>query len=147
MEGEAQQQHPPFPINTTTNPHLTPNYPLNSLLSPPPPAQHHNLPPLDQEPLPLDIDWASLLSSCEVDPTASASSSTAVEIGGDVGQVRVGGRNRGYKGRACEGKRKKAVGAPQRVAFHTRSVEDVLDDGYKWRKYGQKAVKNSSHPR
>ncbi|KAJ8499831.1 hypothetical protein OPV22_010383 [Ensete ventricosum] len=24
---------------------------------------------------------------------------------------------------------------------------DVLDDGYKWRKYGQKVVKNSLHPR
>ncbi|EPS66166.1 hypothetical protein M569_08613, partial [Genlisea aurea] len=35
----------------------------------------------------------------------------------------------------------------QRVAFHTRSEQDVLDDGYKWRKYGHKSVKNSSHPR
>jgi hypothetical protein len=24
---------------------------------------------------------------------------------------------------------------------------DVLDDGYKWRKYGQKVVKNTQHPR
>ena len=24
---------------------------------------------------------------------------------------------------------------------------DVIDDGYKWRKYGQKAVKNSPYPR
>nr|WAJ60202.1 WRKY family protein 10 [Heracleum moellendorffii] len=29
---------------------------------------------------------------------------------------------------------------PPRVAFHTRSSEDILDDGYKWRKYGQKSV-------
>ncbi|PWA93842.1 WRKY domain-containing protein [Artemisia annua] len=36
---------------------------------------------------------------------------------------------------------------PSRVAFHTRSSEDILDDGYKWRKYGQKSVKNSHHPR
>lgn len=43
------------------------------------------------------------------------------------------------------GKKKKNV--PQRVAFHTRSEEDILDDGYKWRKYGQKSVKNSVHPR
>ncbi|XP_052210320.1 probable WRKY transcription factor 43 [Diospyros lotus] len=42
--------------------------------------------------------------------------------------------------------KKKALNPP-RIAFHTRSSEDVLDDGYRWRKYGQKAVKNSLHPR
>ncbi|PKI50920.1 hypothetical protein CRG98_028650 [Punica granatum] len=47
--------------------------------------------------------------------------------------------------RKVTGRSKKSV--PQRVAFHTRSADDVLDDGYRWRKYGQKAVKNSSHPR
>ncbi|CAI9755478.1 unnamed protein product [Fraxinus pennsylvanica] len=36
---------------------------------------------------------------------------------------------------------------PPRVAFHARSAEDILDDGYKWRKYGQKTVKNSIHRR
>ncbi|KAF8107235.1 hypothetical protein N665_0124s0032 [Sinapis alba] len=34
-----------------------------------------------------------------------------------------------------------------RVAFLTRSDIDNLDDGYRWRKYGQKAVKNSPYPR
>lgn len=34
-----------------------------------------------------------------------------------------------------------------RFAFHTRSHVDILDDGYRWRKYGQKAVKNSKFPR
>ncbi|KAJ1702928.1 hypothetical protein LUZ63_002707 [Rhynchospora breviuscula] len=34
-----------------------------------------------------------------------------------------------------------------RFCFQTRSDIDVLDDGYKWRKYGQKVVKNSLHPR
>ncbi|KAI5078718.1 hypothetical protein GOP47_0006389 [Adiantum capillus-veneris] len=33
------------------------------------------------------------------------------------------------------------------VALETKSVADILDDGYKWRKYGQKPVKNSKHPR
>ncbi|KAG8055529.1 hypothetical protein GUJ93_ZPchr0001g29840 [Zizania palustris] len=41
--------------------------------------------------------------------------------------------------------RKKA--SRPRFAFQTRSVNDILDDGYRWRKYGQKAVKNSTHPR
>ncbi|KAL9275797.1 WRKY transcription factor 23-like protein [Drosera capensis] len=34
-----------------------------------------------------------------------------------------------------------------RVAFMTKSEVDHLEDGYKWRKYGQKAVKNSPFPR
>ncbi|KAF3784878.1 putative WRKY transcription factor 75 [Nymphaea thermarum] len=34
-----------------------------------------------------------------------------------------------------------------RYAFQTRSQVDILDDGYRWRKYGQKAVKNNKHPR
>ncbi|KAJ7557658.1 hypothetical protein O6H91_04G004500 [Diphasiastrum complanatum] len=34
-----------------------------------------------------------------------------------------------------------------RYAIQTRSEKDILEDGYKWRKYGQKAVKNSPYPR
>nr|GMD79234.1 probable WRKY transcription factor 75 [Ipomoea batatas] len=34
-----------------------------------------------------------------------------------------------------------------RFAFQTRSQVDILDDGYRWRKYGQKAVKNNRFPR
>lgn len=34
-----------------------------------------------------------------------------------------------------------------RFAFVTKSEIDHLDDGYRWRKYGQKAVKNSPFPR
>ncbi|XP_050204413.1 probable WRKY transcription factor 13 isoform X2 [Mercurialis annua] len=34
-----------------------------------------------------------------------------------------------------------------RFCFKTMSDIDVLDDGYKWRKYGQKVVKNTLHPR
>ncbi|GAB2282958.1 WRKY Transcription Factor [Dionaea muscipula] len=34
-----------------------------------------------------------------------------------------------------------------RFCFKTMSDVDVLDDGYKWRKYGQKVVKNTHHPR
>ncbi|KFK26392.1 hypothetical protein AALP_AA8G242700 [Arabis alpina] len=42
-------------------------------------------------------------------------------------------------------KEKKKV--KERVAFKTRSEIDVLDDGFKWRKYGKKMVKNSPNPR
>ncbi|KAI4386404.1 hypothetical protein MLD38_004336 [Melastoma candidum] len=35
----------------------------------------------------------------------------------------------------------------QRVAFLTKSEIENLEDGYRWRKYGQKVVKNSPFPR
>ena len=34
-----------------------------------------------------------------------------------------------------------------KYAFQTRSQVDILDDGYRWRKYGQKVVKNNKFPR
>ncbi|KAJ8448800.1 hypothetical protein Cgig2_011421 [Carnegiea gigantea] len=34
-----------------------------------------------------------------------------------------------------------------RIAFRMRSEIDVVEDGYKWRKYGKKMVKNSPNPR
>ncbi|KAK1666757.1 hypothetical protein QYE76_054916 [Lolium multiflorum] len=40
-----------------------------------------------------------------------------------------------------------AAAAGNKIAFRTRSEEEVLDDGYKWRKYGKKSVKNSPSPR
>ncbi|URE24565.1 WRKY [Musa troglodytarum] len=48
------------------------------------------------------------------------------------------------------GKKTKKGQKPQnepRFAFKTRSEVDYLEDGYRWRKYGQKAVKNSPFPR
>jgi len=53
-----------------------------------------------------------------------------------------GGKEKGIK----VGGRGKKVTRP-RFAFQTRSANDILDDGYRWRKYGQKAVKNSAYPR
>ncbi|GMN36054.1 hypothetical protein TIFTF001_005732 [Ficus carica] len=35
----------------------------------------------------------------------------------------------------------------ERVAFKTQSEVEILDDGFKWRKYGKKMVKNSPNPR
>ncbi|XP_038883389.1 probable WRKY transcription factor 13 [Benincasa hispida] len=43
-------------------------------------------------------------------------------------------------------KGRKKVREP-RFSFKTMTDVDVLDDGYKWRKYGQKIVKNTLHPR
>ncbi|XP_042503382.1 probable WRKY transcription factor 75 [Macadamia integrifolia] len=48
--------------------------------------------------------------------------------------------------KAGKKKGEKKVRKP-RYAFQTRSHVDILDDGYRWRKYGQKAVKNNKFPR
>ncbi|GAU45046.1 hypothetical protein TSUD_198340 [Trifolium subterraneum] len=44
-------------------------------------------------------------------------------------------------------KRKNTKQRPPRITFKTRTDVDHLDDGYRWRKYGQKPVKNSPYPR
>uniref|UniRef100_A0A0D6R286 WRKY domain-containing protein n=1 Tax=Araucaria cunninghamii TaxID=56994 RepID=A0A0D6R286_ARACU len=51
------------------------------------------------------------------------------------------GNKRGSRGKGDQRIRK------PRYAFQTRSQVDILDDGYRWRKYGQKAVKNNLYPR
>ncbi|KAJ4806933.1 WRKY transcription factor [Rhynchospora pubera] len=35
----------------------------------------------------------------------------------------------------------------ERIAFRMKSVAEIIDDGFKWRKYGKKSVKNSPNPR
>ncbi|KAG6505538.1 probable WRKY transcription factor 50 [Zingiber officinale] len=48
--------------------------------------------------------------------------------------------------RSCNLKRSSSSSS-SRVAFITKSEKEILDDGYKWRKYGKKAVKSSPNPR
>ncbi|KAL4564484.1 hypothetical protein LXL04_028548 [Taraxacum kok-saghyz] len=38
-------------------------------------------------------------------------------------------------------------GKKDKVAFKTKSQVEILDDGFKWRKYGKKMVKNNPNPR
>ena len=40
----------------------------------------------------------------------------------------------------------RAVREPQ-IVVQTTSEVDILDDGYRWRKYGQKVVKGNPNPR
>ncbi|KZV56028.1 putative WRKY transcription factor 71 [Dorcoceras hygrometricum] len=49
-------------------------------------------------------------------------------------------------GSKCKKKGEKKQREP-RFAFMTKSEVDHLEDGYRWRKYGQKAVKSSPYPR
>lgn len=44
-------------------------------------------------------------------------------------------------------RKKERGGGCNRIAFRTKSELEILDDGFKWRKYGKKSVKNSPNPR
>ncbi|KAL3499296.1 hypothetical protein ACH5RR_038389 [Cinchona calisaya] len=91
-----------------------------------------------------EIDWATILSSTSpINNVEQNSISPNVSL--TTRNIRDGEYNLNRNKVIKPGKAKKYV--PARIAFHTRSSEDILDDGYKWRKYGQKTVKNSSHPR
>ncbi|GAU37265.1 hypothetical protein TSUD_319190, partial [Trifolium subterraneum] len=45
------------------------------------------------------------------------------------------------------GMKENTVEVSPRITFRTRSQLEIMDDGYKWRKYGKKSVKNSPNPR
>ncbi|KAJ4846731.1 hypothetical protein Tsubulata_041558 [Turnera subulata] len=111
------------------------------------------LPP--QQPLPSPASSA-LPESSEVlnnpaTPNSSSISSSSNEAGND-GQASKGGdeeeqdQDKTKKQLKPKKKNQKRQREP-RFAFMTKSEVDHLDDGYRWRKYGQKAVKNSPYPR
>ncbi|VFQ92252.1 unnamed protein product [Cuscuta campestris] len=57
-------------------------------------------------------------------------------------------RDRGrLQNQHAKGRRRGRRMRQPRFAFMTKSEVDHLEDGYRWRKYGQKAVKNSPFPR
>ncbi|KAJ4832174.1 hypothetical protein Tsubulata_008990 [Turnera subulata] len=129
-------QNPPPPYLFTSS-----MLPSASLQPPPPPISHepHRVLP--------DIDWVSLLSgqaglgeNSRPLMMESTSSVMAEQYGADQESMK------GSRDKKKGGSRMKKASRP-RFAFQTRSAEDILDDGYRWRKYGQKAVKNSKYPR
>lgn len=144
MDGDGDHAPPPPPLlplpSQASSFLFTPSLPSSSmhphLQLPPPPLPP--LPPLQAQIL-GDIDWATLLSAqtglSDLYPRAEGTSSVmAEEEKGSIKDRRKGVRTT-----------RKAT--RPRFAFQTRSVDDILDDGYRWRKYGQKAVKNSIYPR
>ncbi|KAI4379633.1 hypothetical protein MLD38_005907 [Melastoma candidum] len=62
---------------------------------------------------------------------------------GDFGST--SGHNEGSSNDGGRPEKKKDV--KERFAFKTRSEIEILDDGFKWRKYGKKMVKNCPNPR
>lgn len=131
------QDQPPLPSPTPPLfPPLNPPYVFTPSL---PSSLLH--PPLEPQILP-DIDWVSLLSGQpglgENGPMLESTSVIAHNGGEEDKGIKENNKRKGSR-------MKKAT--RPRFAFQTRSADDILDDGYRWRKYGQKAVKNSIYPR
>uniref|UniRef100_A0A0D9XS70 WRKY domain-containing protein n=1 Tax=Leersia perrieri TaxID=77586 RepID=A0A0D9XS70_9ORYZ len=83
-------------------------------------------------------------SNSKDDATRSPHDSSAGDGAGDGDGLQVAGGSGGGGGGRKRGEKKERR---PRFAFQTRSQVDILDDGYRWRKYGQKAVKNNKFPR
>ncbi|MED6210391.1 WRKY Transcription Factor [Stylosanthes scabra] len=66
--------------------------------------------------------------------------------GGGGGDIAAAMKMKIKKMKGGSGRGRRKVREP-RFCFKTMSDVDLLDDGYKWRKYGQKVVKNTQHPR
>ncbi|KAK4338468.1 hypothetical protein RND71_042955 [Anisodus tanguticus] len=99
-----------------------------------------------------NIDWAGLLSgSINNEPIATLSNvpinprNIMIE-GGEQHQQQLQEQQHGELLCRYKGKFRKMKYVPPRIAFHTRSTEDILDDGYKWKKYGQKAINSLTAP-
>jgi hypothetical protein len=137
--------------------------PLPPVVAEPQPEQQHactDAPPtslapgaaMSCPPPPAAVDWASLLlppsTSGASEVGCGVSAVTTVAAGSKAGATAGEGDNSKTvkAGKQGGGRGKNKVSRP-RFAFQTRSENDILDDGYRWRKYGQKAVKNTAFPR
>lgn len=82
--------------------------------------------------------------SCQV---LFPSSSVDHRLSGDQTQINTSSSLQQHNTNKEEKHKSKKKEREARFAFQTRSQVDILDDGYRWRKYGQKAVKNNPFPR
>ncbi|XP_010910323.2 uncharacterized protein [Elaeis guineensis] len=146
LDGEG----PPMPQFPYFSPPLAPG--LSQYC--PPPDLSNQLQQQQQEPssvlscggAPPAIDWASLFLPSPIVLPQPMPAGLLQSVGRPgEGEADATGGGGGVKEKGKGGRTKK-VSRP-RFAFQTRSPNDILDDGYRWRKYGQKAVKNSTYPR
>ncbi|XP_006658215.1 probable WRKY transcription factor 57 [Oryza brachyantha] len=104
-----------------------------------------------------ELDWANGLAVGELlppldppeseTPAGSAASSCSTDDADGGGKPAAASTEAASKpAPEKKGGKKRRVRQP-RFAFMTKSEIDHLEDGYRWRKYGQKAVKNSPFPR
>ncbi|KAK1422856.1 hypothetical protein QVD17_18145 [Tagetes erecta] len=113
----------------------------------------------DQKPV---MDTGHLLGvsheTTPVTPNSSSVRSSSTEAADDEHEVKEGKKENqskdvpenggeGSKKVVKQNKKEEKKKREPRFAFMTKSDIDHLEDGYRWRKYGQKAVKNSPYPR
>lgn len=144
---EVVFQHPP-PNKVQSLPLSQPLLQPPSPLPPPPPPSNHvnnnNAPPesSDVAATPATPNSSSIsTSSSDAQNDDQQQNKTAGE--GDQEDQDQDKTKKHLKPKKKNQKRQKEP----RFAFVTKSEVDHLDDGYRWRKYGQKAVKNSPFPR
>ncbi|KAG6419408.1 hypothetical protein SASPL_121630 [Salvia splendens] len=97
-----------------------------------------------------DLAAAGGGDSFRLTPNSSASiSSQEAGVEEDSSKSKKEVETRAYLDFVCSKAKEKEVKKQRqaRFAFMTKSEVDNLEDGYRWRKYGQKAVKNSPFPR
>ncbi|WOG86487.1 hypothetical protein DCAR_0205696 [Daucus carota subsp. sativus] len=119
-------------------------------------ASAFDLSPFQQ---PLSTDQKPKLESADppVTPNSSVVLSSSTEAGDDEAnnskksdkQAKGAEEDVGESSKKVSKAKKKGEKKEKepRFAFMTKSEIDHLEDGYRWRKYGQKAVKNSPYPR
>ncbi|KAJ7943368.1 WRKY transcription factor protein [Quillaja saponaria] len=90
---------------------------------------------------PVDKATSDASASASNNPSVSSSSSDdpTEKSTGSIAETPSTNKSKTKKGQ-------KRIRQP-RFAFMTKTEVDNLEDGYRWRKYGQKAVKNSPFPR
>ncbi|KAJ7945574.1 WRKY transcription factor [Quillaja saponaria] len=97
---------------------------------------------------------ASLNLGSSHDFQVNISEETDFVRGSNIGSTTFSNQSKSFGGKETDNQ-VKVVGTKKgekkirkaKYAFQTRSQVDILDDGYRWRKYGQKAVKNNKFPR
>ncbi|KAL5572952.1 hypothetical protein UlMin_022549 [Ulmus minor] len=153
---EGQEDQPPLTFPLTPAPHNNPPFLFTTPSSSSSSATllMNPNPPLDAQMVPDQIDWISILSGQTPGGLNMNNGLEMMMMSNSRGKLQSGigekEEDEGDKDEKGGGRRKggriRKTTRP-RFAFQTRSADDILDDGYRWRKYGQKAVKNSTYPR
>ncbi|CAA7396135.1 unnamed protein product [Spirodela intermedia] len=93
------------------------------------------------------LELSSPLGGGEDDDRAAEEEGRAAALEGDDGDDEPDCRRRESESFLMEGGPASRGIREPRVVVQTESEVDILDDGYRWRKYGQKVVKGNPNPR
>ncbi|XP_058083254.1 WRKY transcription factor 23-like isoform X1 [Magnolia sinica] len=103
----------------------------------------------DFEPLTFDFPLTPLPESSDTVNFPATPNSSSISSSSNEDHVKMAEEEEPDKAKKqlkSKNKKRRMEKEP-RFAFVTKSEVDHLEDGYRWRKYGQKAVKNSPFPR